>query len=580
MGPEGRRLLAARNNEGWRVWDLRGANGAAPLLDIGSTGVSLVQSSGADQSIMNIAKAAGAFMAGRPVFVERVFEPALSPDGRWLAIYRHVPQYRRMEVSLWDLEASPPRSSNSHYEITSGYSTGQNKLAFSANGRWLATNMAGVRVWPIAEDGTLGEPEVLDDRSTGGNQDMALSPDGRYVAWSENRAVHLFDRNAEDDVTRRRQLHGHEQTVERLVFSSDGTWLVSASQNGELRLWDLRDEELQDTMIALTVQNHGASQHLGLEEIRFSPDTRWLAASTANGIYFWQLEPANLLDEARRLAGREMTGDELVRYRLNTPERLRERLLRQAAQVTKQLEESPQNAALLRRRADLYVFAGELRAAIDDLRLAARLQPDDIWAPYYLPVLLAQTDQAEEYRRACEEFARRWGNPPAANLEMLERVAKASLFWSESGADWKSVAMYADRAVTRAAADRHWVLPWAQIAKGLAEYRLGNYTAALEWAEKSLASKLTDYSIIVPGNALKAMAQARLGQAAEARDSLTKARLIQGNVPTPLHRIVAWHDWYMHEFMIREAEAALAVERASEATAAVAAGAKVSVRRP
>jgi WD40 repeat protein len=488
---------------------------------------------------------------------QNVIHASFSPDDRWLVSYKQLSAINRMEITLWDLAASPLRSSTSQHEFGGNYTIAQNMLAFSGDSKWLASSTGGARIWPIADDGKLGEPDVLSTLQTGGEQSIAVSADGRFVAAAENLAVRLWDRNAANATLRVRELHGHEQSVSRLAFSPDGAWLVSTDQLGDARLWDLRDEQLQDAMIALKVENERPG-YMDFQDLRFSPDGRWLAGATNNSVYFWRLDPSSLLDEAQRLAGRELTPDELARYRLNTVERQRERLRRQATVITARLEKTPQDIALLRRRTDLYAFAGDLNSAIDDLRLLTRLEPEDHWLPYHLITLLAQTNQPEEYRRAGEAMASRFREPPPANFEILERVAKANLFWADSGADWKKVALLADRALEKSVETKHWVVPWAQIAKGMAEYRLGNYAKALEWAEKGLASdQTTVYSVAVPGNFVKAVAHAQLGQLKEAQAALTAAKTAHASFPTPLQEWNGWNDWYMCEIMLREADALL-----------------------
>jgi hypothetical protein len=155
-------------------------------------------------------------------------------------------------------------------------------------------------------------------------------------------------------------------------------------------------------------------------------------------------------------------------------------------------------------------------------------------------------------------MANRFRDPPPANYEILERVAKACLFWADSGADWKKVAPLADRALEKAVETKHWVVPWAQVAKGLAEYRLGNFAEALEWAGKGLASdQASVYSLAVPGNVVKAVALAQLGQLKEAQAALAAAKKAHAAVPTPLQQWNGWNDWYMCEIMLREADALL-----------------------
>jgi len=292
-------------------------------------------------------------------------------------------------------------------------------------------------------------------------------------------------------------------------------------------------------------------------------------------VYFWQLDPASLLDDARRLAGRELNSDELARYRLDIDDVKREQLLRQAADVAKRLRDKPQDVTLLRERADLLACAGQYQEAIDELRLVTRLTPDDHWPQYNTLPLLAISGQDEAYRRACESMATQFAGTETDRLEVYERIAKGSLFWAESGMDWQKVAPLADSALKKATEKNYWTVPWAEIAKGLAEYRLANYSAALEWANKGLSheDQANVYSIGVPGNQLKAMALAQLGRLDEARTALAAAKKLHQSFPKPIDPWIAgWHDWYMSEVLFREADALLIAKSAINSTVAIESG--------
>lgn len=533
ISPNGDWLLTQVNNR-WELWNLRSSDSTVRARDLG----------------------------------QDVLQPVFSPDGRWLAAYRRPdPRSPRARLSFWNLTADPPRTSEHDLLGQDVYAT-DDSLAFSGDGRWLAVAAGGAHLRPIADDGMLGAPQTLTMTNEARNtQRMALSRDGRFVAASESQTVHLWDRNSQNAATEYRILRGQEQSIDGLAVSPDGAWLISASQDGDVLLWDLRDEQLQDTMIALNIENE-QRRDLNFRRFLFSPNGRWVAVSTWNGVHLWRLDPSGLIDEARRLAGRDLTPDELARYRLNTPERQRERLLRRADEVSNRLERNPQDQTLLDSRAHLLAQAGQLQEAIDDWRMLIRLKPTDHWPHYRLLSLLAQAEQAEAYRRAAEVMAQKFAGTEQQQIEIYERVAKGSLFWSESGADWKKLAPLAERSLQKAVEKNHWVLPWAQIVKGLAEYRLGNYAAALEWADQGLghSNSATTHSLAVPGNVLKSMAHAQLVQLKEARDALAKAKAAQARAITPLQGSDAWHDWYMGDILLREAEAVL-LEKSSPETA-------------
>ena len=269
-------------------------------------------------------------------------------------------------------------------------------MAFSADGRLLAAAGQGIRLWRLGDDGPVGEtltPPIVNQSV----QVVSLSDSGRWLAASVDQTIRLWDREQPESTRLQQILRGHEQSIQILAFSSDGAWLASASQDGDVRLWNLTADQIQDSMIVLRASGEQERQHI--EELLFDPDGGWLAGRGHNGVHFWQLDAAGLVDAARQLAARDLSSEELERYRLNTPDHLRDRLLRLAAEISKQLEKNPQDATLLKRRADLYACAGQSQQAIDELRLFIRLNPEEHYAQYQLLALLAETRDAKAYLR-------------------------------------------------------------------------------------------------------------------------------------------------------------------------------------
>jgi hypothetical protein len=113
-------------------------------------------------------------------------------------------------------------------------------------------------------------------------------------------------------------------------------------------------------------------------------------------------------------------------------------------------------------------------------------------------------------------------------------------------------------------------VPWFQLAKGLAEYRCGQYTNAVAWLTKSLAGSAdlaTDPGRIyvqVQGRAVLAMAQSRLGQATEARAALSEGQLLarQRLPQLDINGLTDyWPDSIYAEVLLREAADRLAHPR-------------------
>jgi hypothetical protein len=147
---------------------------------------------------------------------------------------------------------------------------------------------------------------------------------------------------------------------------------------------------------------------------------------------------------------------------------------------------------------------------------------------------------------------------PTTDPVIAERTAKSCLLLALGGAEQDAACDLADRGV--AMARGHWVQPWTEVTKGLAEYRRGRFADAVAWADRCLSRGPGNWNREIPAHLVRAMALARLGHPDEARAAsamaciIYRTRAVHTADPAPGGD---WHDHVICEILRREAQALL-----------------------
>lgn len=123
-------------------------------------------------------------------------------------------------------------------------------IALTTDGKRCATAGAS-RVVKI-RDAVSGEP-LLNLNADGRILTLAFTPDGNTLAAGQaSGAIQLWDANSGQS---RARLIGHTGAVNALTFYSEAGWLVSGSDDGSTRLWQLSNYNLAATLAALRGSN-------------------------------------------------------------------------------------------------------------------------------------------------------------------------------------------------------------------------------------------------------------------------------------------------------------------------------------
>jgi WD40 repeat protein len=221
-----------------------------------------------------------------------VNEVAFSPDAEYLA------------TADWAGIAKIVDRSGRVIRVLRGPDYNFSDVAFSSDGRLVATaEWAGsadrVRVW----DWTRGEV-LLTIAAEGPLAQVDFDPNGpRVVLSGSDGLAEIWDVESGKRVA---LLAGPPGGVKDLSYSPDGSRVASASADGLVRLFDAETGALR-----LRLRGSGCA----VEGVAFSPDGTKLAfTSWCDGVRIWALDIDDLLEIARREAGRAITDAECRQY--------------------------------------------------------------------------------------------------------------------------------------------------------------------------------------------------------------------------------------------------------------------------
>jgi WD40 repeat protein/DNA-binding SARP family transcriptional activator len=225
-----------------------------------------------------------------------VTEVAFSPDGKYVA------------TADWEGTAKIVDRSGRVIQVLGDGPQAEfnfSDVAFSADGRLVATgefNNRGaerVRIWDWAKRDVLHTIEA-----EGPWTQVDFDPNGpRVVLSGSDGLAEVWDVASGERVA---VSTGAPGGVKGIAYSPDGSRIATASVDGLVRLFDAETGALE-----LRLRGSGCA----VEGVAFSPDGKKLASTSwCDGVRVWALDVDDLIEIARRQAGRTLTAEECRQY--------------------------------------------------------------------------------------------------------------------------------------------------------------------------------------------------------------------------------------------------------------------------
>jgi WD40 repeat protein/serine/threonine protein kinase/tetratricopeptide (TPR) repeat protein len=602
FSPGGHLLVSAGSDQIVKVWDLANdqegrcyawADALLPRLAISPDGLSFAAASRKAPARKEPARvhlyeiSSGRELLALPSFPGGNACVAYRPDGKQM-----VTDWGK-SARIWDAVTGAV------VHTLTGHAARVTWAAFSGDGKLVATASEDgtAKVWDAETGRELQTLHANGGAVTGlayskvGHTIATGSADGRVRIWHLTAREFAQDSTANGPETSRAEprltLVGHTGAATEVAFSAGGGWLISASEDGSVRIWDTADGR-----VVHVLARPGASAQAAC----ISPDSKRVAAAYEDGsVMIWdsvtgeealsmrrQLMRASSVaftpDGSLLLAGGAPSGggpqgvkvwDGSARPAENGATGASLRAVLQAdardgwfyrgrrlaaagnsveavAAFSLALELGREGAALRAERGAEYARLKEWAKAAADFAQAVKHQPDDAHLWYCHAAALLGGKNTTDYQAIRAEMLGRFAKSGDRNVASHVLYIAVALPAAEGQVD--TLVRLGERGA-RAFRGNERVL-------GAALHRAGNYQAALqefEQAARGFAPRAWDWLF-------QAMAHYQLGQVVEARQCLDRASrwIERANEQAANGNREAWVGWYEAietECLRREAEA-------------------------
>jgi WD40 repeat protein len=270
-------LMTAHASDVVRVWDLQSGT-VARQARLPGEAASLATSADGRKIVIGLAGSAGGVSAV-------VFDPVrLEPLAR---LSGHQGTVRSVAVTSDGAMAATASDAGLWlWDVASGRSVERwpaavrpRALSLASDGVLLAAGVdrpAGLIVWPSSADGAARRAPVMTATGAGAVAAVVLTTDGRLVSAGDDGRLRVWDVGSDEP---RATLEGHGAAITAITVNPDSSRIASGSADRTVRVWDEAPSLLHTYQLADAVQC-----------LAFSPDGGRLAAVLRGGtIAVWDM---------------------------------------------------------------------------------------------------------------------------------------------------------------------------------------------------------------------------------------------------------------------------------------------------